>query len=418
MPSLLLRLQLQCAGDIEMNPGPVLTPTPTNCLRLMQWNTNGISGKITEVLTFLHSNNINITAIQETKQTNKTKLIKTPRWAAVRLDRHKNKGLPMLIKDTILFVDNTAALPQSDDPHLEQQGIFIMMPNRQQLHIHNIYIPPRISFSAGHNASISDLPSNNKMSLIVGDINVRHSRWDTNTNEDERDEQLADEIDSADYTILNENEAMRLPTNGGSTSPDISLASNDIALLTDWSVSTSLASDHMPILITINFELSTIDGPPRTYINFKKADLARHAEACDRYLDETCETRTVEQAEKTIRKAVNKASGHFIPASCIQHFQPTLPASAKSIADERDQKHGLNPANKTLNDLNRQIKKLVVEDKRTKWQSAIIKCDHLTGISHLWRLVKGQSGKQPHNTPNKGVRFADKTYLDPNGTRR
>ena len=122
MPALLLRLLLQCAGDIEMNPGPISTPTPTNCLRLMQWNANGISGNITELMTFLHSNNVNIAVIQETKQTNKSKPLKTPGWAAVRLDRQKNKGggLLMLIKDTIPFVDNTAAFPQSTDPHLEQ----------------------------------------------------------------------------------------------------------------------------------------------------------------------------------------------------------------------------------------------------------------------------------------------------------
>ena len=129
------------------------------------------------------------------------------------------------------------------------------------------------------------------MSLIVGDINAHHSRWDTNTNEDERGEQLADEIDAADYTILNENESTWLPTNSRSTSPDISLASNDIALLAHWSVSTSLARDHMPILITINSELSTIDGPRRTYINFKKSDWARYAEACDKYLAEAGETK-------------------------------------------------------------------------------------------------------------------------------
>ena len=143
----------------------------------------------------------------------------------MRLDRHKNKGggLLMLIKDTIPFVDNTAALPQSADPHLEQQGLSITMPNRQQIHMHNIYIPPRSSFSDGHNTSIAHLLSNYEMSLIVGDINAHHSRLDTNTNEDERGEQLADKIDPADYTILNENEATRLPTNRRSTSPDISL---------------------------------------------------------------------------------------------------------------------------------------------------------------------------------------------------
>ena len=189
-----------------MNPGSDSTPTPTNCLRLMQWNAYGIGGKITELLTFLHSNNVNIAAIQESKLTNETKPLKEPGWAAVRLDRHKNKGsgLFMLMKDTIPFVDSTAAHTQSADLHLEQQGISITMPNRQQLHIHNIDIPPRSCCSA----SIAHLLSNNDMSLIVGCINAHHSRWDANTNEDERDEQLADEIDTADYTILNENEAI------------------------------------------------------------------------------------------------------------------------------------------------------------------------------------------------------------------
>ena len=159
-------------------PGPVSTPTPTNCLRLMHWNAKGISGKITELMTFLHSSNVNIAAIQEIKLTNKTKPHRTPGWAAVRLDRQKNKGggLLMLIKDTIPFVDNTAALPQSADPHLEQQGISVTMPNHQQLHIHNIYIPPHSSCCAGHNVSIAHLINNKKMSLIAWDINAHHSR--------------------------------------------------------------------------------------------------------------------------------------------------------------------------------------------------------------------------------------------------
>ena len=92
-----------------------------------------ISEKITEQLNFLHRNNVNIAAIQEAKLNNKTKPLKTPEWEAERLDRHKNKGGGLLlpIKDTIPFVDNTAGLPQSTDPHLEQQGISITMPNRQ-----------------------------------------------------------------------------------------------------------------------------------------------------------------------------------------------------------------------------------------------------------------------------------------------
>ena len=153
------------------------------------------------------------------------------------------------------------------------------------------------------------------------------------------------------------NEATRVPTNDRSILPDIILASNDIALLSDWSVSTSLASDYLPILITINSELSTIDGPRRTYINFKKVDWARYSESCDEYLAEAGEARTVEQAEKTFRKAQNKVSGLFIPAGRIQHIQPNRPSSVKSLAVERIRKRGLSPADETLNHLNKQIKK-------------------------------------------------------------
>ena len=158
------------------------------------------------------------------------------------------------------------------------------------------------------------------MSLIVGDINEQL---------DERGEQVAHKIDAADYTVVNENEATRLPTNGRPTSPDISLVTNDITLVSDWSVSTSLASDHLTILI--NSELSTIDGPRRNYINLKKADWARYTEACDDYLAEAGETRTVEQAEKTFRKAVNKTSGLFIPTGRNTTL-PTKPAGISQIA--------------------------------------------------------------------------------------
>ena len=114
-----------------------------------------------------------------------------------------------------------------------------------------------------------------------------------------------------------------------------------------------------------------------------------------------------------MKKALNKASGLFIPAGRVQHFQPTLPASTKSLADERGRKRRLNPADETLYDLNKQIQILVVENKRTKWQSAVDKCDHRIGISHLWWFTKGLSGKKTHKSPNKDVQSIDKTYRYP-----
>ena len=142
-----------------------------------------------------------------------------------------------------------------------------------------------------------------------------------------------------------------------------------------------------------NSELSTIYGSLRTYINLKKADCACCAEACDKYLTEAGETGTVNSAEETLRKAVNKVSGLFIPTCRIQLFQQTHSASAKLLADERDRKRGISPADEMLNGLNKQNEKLLVEDKRTKFIFPVDKYNHRTGTSHLWRIVKGQSGK-------------------------
>ena len=48
-----------------------------------------------------------------------------------------------------------------------------------------------------------------------------------------------------------------------------------------------------------------IDGPRRTYINFKKVDWACYAEAFYKYLAKAGKTRTVEQAAKSFGNALS-----------------------------------------------------------------------------------------------------------------
>ena len=81
-----------------------------------------------------------------------------------------------------------------------------------------------------------------------------------------------------------------------------------------------MVCEYLPILITYNFELSTIDWQGRTYINVMKAEWARYAEACNKYLAEDGETTNFEHADMTFRKAATRPSGHFIPAGRIKHF--------------------------------------------------------------------------------------------------
>ena len=80
-----------------------------------------------------------------------------------------------------------------------------------------------------------------------------------------------------------------------------------------------------------------VDWPRRTYINLKKADWARYAEGFDKYLAEAFETRTVEQAEKTFRKAVNNANGlSFRPAAFNTSNQPCRHQRNRSPMNETE----------------------------------------------------------------------------------
>ena len=56
-------------------------------LKILQFNCNGISGKITEIISWMTQNDIKIAAIQETKLHKNSKTPSTPNYTLIRKDR-------------------------------------------------------------------------------------------------------------------------------------------------------------------------------------------------------------------------------------------------------------------------------------------------------------------------------------------
>ena len=123
-----------------------------------------------------------------------------------------------------------------------------------------------------------------------------------------------------------------------------------------------------------------------------------------------------ELSNKPIRlsglQCIRPVASIFRPAAFNTSNLPCRYQPNRSPMNETENR-GINPADETLIDLKKQIQKLVTEDKRTKWQSAVDNDVHRTGMSYLWRLGRDLSGNKSHNSPNKGVRFADKINQDP-----
>ena len=74
--------------------------------------------------------------------------------------------------------------------------------------------------------------------------------------EDTRGNTIASEIDLSNHVVLNEKASTRL-TGSCKSSPDISLASANIAMKIDWRTEYALGSDHLPIAPSITCDHHT-----------------------------------------------------------------------------------------------------------------------------------------------------------------
>ena len=113
---------------------------------ILQWNTNGIGNKQTELSIFLQAHNVKVAAIQESKLTAKSRSPNIQNYTLVRQDRRLGPGggLLVFIHNSVSFTRKPLSTMSKNDPHLEELTISIAMDNTELL-ITNVYIPPASS---------------------------------------------------------------------------------------------------------------------------------------------------------------------------------------------------------------------------------------------------------------------------------
>ena len=123
---------------------------------------------------------------------------------------------------------------------------------------------------------------------------------------------IANEVDDSQHVVLNENEHTRI-TDQCKSSPDISLASSELAMSIDWHTECALGSDHRPIILSIQCEVGKIISSNKTYINFRKANWPGFSQQVEYILSRKTIPTNIHKGEKMLRKAVLSAAGRKIP---------------------------------------------------------------------------------------------------------
>ena len=254
------------------------------CLKLLQWNAKGIRTNMVELEDRIRKFNLDIIMIQETKLRALDKNPAIKGYSTVRKDRGVGSGggLLFFIKEDILFttIDNT---PSAQNSLLEIQSIELRAKPFVKTLLSNVYCPPSRGANHGNEFEMSELP-HDRNAITGGDLNAHSQMWDRWQPEDSLGSNLEEWLMEKDVCIAKNGAATRNnPGTGGSSAPDVTLVHSSWLDRVEWSTTECLGSDHLPILITVDCQVTTLNAPSRTELkwNWKSSNFRLFVESVD-----------------------------------------------------------------------------------------------------------------------------------------
>ena len=146
------------------------------------------------------------------------------------------------------------------------------------------------------------------------------------------------------FGILNWDTPTRLPGNATPSSPDVSLPSASLITSSNWQTKTTMGSDHLPILISLQMAPSSTPSLHRNYVNLKKANWERYSKDIEEALSTEPNPTDCQQGEKILRAAILKAASHHIPSGRhkLDHTE-ALPADIVDMVSARNDLRSRDP---------------------------------------------------------------------------
>ena len=221
-------------------PSPIkIKASDGNPFTILEFNANGIGNKQVGLGDFLERHKVKVVVIQESKLTLNSRTPNIQNFTTVKKDRDQGQGggLLTLSHKSINFSWRPDSPDTLADLHLEELTITSKLDHYQRLHP-----------SLDHLMMTTD-------TLILGDFNAHHSSWYSSST-DTRGTMLESMVSGSNFGNLNWDSPKRLPGNGNPISPDVSLASASLITSTNWQTKTNLGSDHLPILISLQMDVT------------------------------------------------------------------------------------------------------------------------------------------------------------------
>jgi len=156
------------------------------CLRVMQWNADGIRGKGEELGHYINEHRVDVCLVQESKLGQRDRTPRFPGFTTIRQDRPhsgvggaRGGGLLTLVREDIPY-RRCSSVRDAGDSALESLSVVVPVGGGEKLTIVNVYCPPSRRPQGEEGAAGFDpatLPCH-RGALIGGDLNVHSPLWD------------------------------------------------------------------------------------------------------------------------------------------------------------------------------------------------------------------------------------------------
>lgn len=279
---------------------------PTESLRVLQWNCNGIRAHQDELRNFLSTPGINIdvACLDETFLKPGT-VFNLRGYTVIRNDRTDGArgGQLIAVKDNLSYIE----IDNDNINGAEIQSVQIKT-IAGNITVTNGYMRPDKPAAKDQLEKLFRKES----TIITGDFNAKSTLWGS-PDDNEAGRTFEQLIDNHDYVVVNTGQPTRQNFNGNMSHLDITLVSRNLGAKCRWSVlNDCLGSDHLPT-VTVIGEPPEIDTNWQSKFKLDTADWTEFKKQCNDLITNDLITDDVAQSATLVSEAIIKAAN-----TCIQ----------------------------------------------------------------------------------------------------
>ena len=388
-------------------------------LKILQWNTNGLKTKMVELEDKSRFLDLDIIMIQETKLCSKDKVPSIKGYATVRKDRGEGRGggLITFIKDDIPYtiIEHTQAVQNS---LLEILMIQLNSSSLKPMICANVYCPPTRGEMHGREFFTSELPAD-KNTIIGGDLNAHSHMWDEWQPEDNLGQEIEDWMMVKNFAIANDGSATRVNAGtGGSSSPDVTLLHDSWIDKVEWSTIDCMGSDHLPILINIECQVSSLKPILTKELrwNWNKADFngfSLYVEDAMKVIPNDIAAASVDARMNFLNDIIIEAAYKFIgKAKYSTNDKVWLTREIRTAIKARNQlRRSIATHRSEWTTACRVVKDLIKVKKEERWIDFLADSEHNADPNRIWSTIKSLSGTSNGIAKNETLIHNGKQYV-------